>query len=284
MKNYLLFFLLSCGGMMSCRKCETPPPGNQPLPAKLVTINQRQVEISHTPGTTPTIVLIAGFGNDLKSWQKLYNRRDAAMPFFAYNRPGIGLSQEVPGPRDARTLAEEMKTLLDASQIKPPYVLVAHSMGGIYARMFKHLYPERVKGMVLIDATHERQLDSLLSLLPESERQAALAGLTAAHDSLLNSLPEGAVKEEFRASFATNYEQIRSCPPITGIPLYVITSTRVTDDNPPFVIGVKKALHQQWAAAAGSMGNFTATASSGHDIHVEEPGLVMDAIRWVLSR
>jgi pimeloyl-ACP methyl ester carboxylesterase len=284
MEKYFIIAILAITAFTSCKKNSLPVDESRTMPVTVVKVNQKFTEISKTTGTTASIVLVSGFGSDLSTWQNLYFALKPDATVFTYNRAGIGASDNISGSRDARTIAIEMKAVLDANNIKPPYVFAAHSIGGIYARMFYHLYPEKVKGIVLIDATHENQLDSLLSMIPQPDRDFAYAGMAAVNDSILNTYPAGSVKEEFRANFVTNYTQIRQYPAITAIPLYVITSTKIADTNPPFIIDVQKAMHQQWALNAGVNGKFVATDKSGHYIHVEEPGLVAEGIRWVISK
>lgn len=284
MKKYLIICSLLITAFTSCKKDCLPANENRTIPVAVVSVDQKLIEISKTIGTSASIVLVGGFGSELSTWQKLYSSLPVNSTVFAYNRAGIGRSENAAGARDAQTIANEMKNILEANNIKPPYVFVAHSMGGIYARMFYHLNPGKVKGIVLVDATHENQLDSLLSMIPQPDRDIALAGMVAANENELNMMPAGSLKEEFRANFATNYQQIRQYPAIGNIPLCVITSTKVSDDNPPFIVDVHKALHEQWALSAGTNGKFIISSKSGHYIHVEEPALVAEGIRWVLSK
>lgn len=284
MKKYLIISMLAITAFTSCKKDCLPNKDNRIMPVAVIRVNEKLTEISKTVGTTASIVLVGGYGSELSTWRKLYATLPSNSTVFTYNRAGIGASENVTGSRDARSIANEMKSMLDANSIKPPYVFVAHSMGGIYARMFYHLNPGKVKGIVLVDATHESQLDSLLSMIPLPDRNMALAGMAAANDSILNSMPAGSLKEEFRANFTTNYQQIRQYPAIVNIPLYVIASTKVTDDNPPFIVDVHRGLHEQWALGAGENGRFITTNNSGHYIQVDEPGLVAEGIRWVLSK
>jgi pimeloyl-ACP methyl ester carboxylesterase len=283
MKNYLIISLLAAA-FLSCKKDNLPGNVERTMPVEVVRVNQKLTEISKTVGNTVSIVLIGGHGSELKTWQKLYEMLPANSTVFTYNRAGMGASETIAGPRDAKTITIEMKIVLEANNIRPPYIFVAHSMGGIYARMFSHINPGKVKGIVMVDATHEDQLDSLLNMIPQPDRELALAGLAAANDSLLNTFPEGAVKEEFRANFTTNYQQIRQYTGITNMPIYVVSSVKITPDNPPFVADIHKRLHERWALAAGTNGKFVATSSSGHYIQVEEPGLVAEGVRWVLSK
>jgi pimeloyl-ACP methyl ester carboxylesterase len=84
------------------------------------------------------------------------------MRVVVYDRAGIGWSDPAGrgwGTCDDR--AEELRGLLDAAGIEPPYVLLAHSMGGIFARRFAVRYPDAVAGMVLVDSSHENQAGRL---------------------------------------------------------------------------------------------------------------------------
>ncbi|MCU0469170.1 MAG: alpha/beta hydrolase [Arcicella sp.] len=283
MKKYHILCLLALLTVVACEN-DIPEKAIGTMPITKVSINQKITEVSKSFGTTASIVFVGGFGSELATWNKLYTELNPSATIFAYNRAGIGASENIAGLRDAKTIATEMKVILEANNIKPPYVLVAHSMGGIYARMFHHLNPSKVKGIVLVDATHENQLETLLETLPKPDRAFAYQAMEAVNDSLLKTYPAGSVREEFRANFATNYTQIRQFPAIKSIPLYVITSTKVNDENPPFVNDIKKSLHQQWALDAGSNGRFVQTNKSGHFIQIEEPKVVADGVRWILAK
>ncbi|HAK11045.1 MAG TPA: hypothetical protein DIW54_14055 [Chitinophagaceae bacterium] len=268
----------------ACKKHTYERKSSSTIAPVVRTINNAAIELSATQGRTPSIVFISGFGSELTNWKDVYQGLPASYSKFAYNRAGVGKSSNVAGIRDAATIAAELKNILDAADIKPPYILVAHSMGGIYARMFYHLNKNLVKGMVLVDATHENQLDTLLSSIPQPQRDLIYSEMVAANDHLLSTMPAGSTKEEFRANFTTNYQQIKQWPSISSIPLYVISSRKVTPENPSFVIDIQTALHQQWAIQAGSLGRFVTTEKSGHYIQVEEPQLVITGINWVIAR
>jgi pimeloyl-ACP methyl ester carboxylesterase len=283
MKKYSLFCIAVLLLNSACKE-NFQDNVNSAMPVSMVNVDNKLTEVSKTNGNTLSIVLIGGFGSELLSWKNLYATMNPGTTIFTYNRPGIGASENRSGQRDSKTIAKEIKTVLEANNIRPPYILVAHSMGGIYARMFHHFNPGKVKGIVLVDATHENQLDSLLSMIPQPDRNYVYANMVAVNDSILSTYPTGSLKEEFRDNFATNYAQIRQYPAITNIPMYVITSTKETEETPQFVIDIKKALHQQWATKAGVKGKFVTTVKSGHNIHIEEPNLVAEGIRWVLSK
>jgi pimeloyl-ACP methyl ester carboxylesterase len=69
-----------------------------------------------------------------------------------YDRSGYGWSDPAQGPEDGRTVAANLHAVLTAAGVAPPYVLAAHSSGGVYARIFAGLYPSDVAGLVMLDA------------------------------------------------------------------------------------------------------------------------------------
>ncbi|ULQ55931.1 alpha/beta hydrolase [Flavihumibacter rivuli] len=278
--KYLFLFSIGLSSLLFA--CEKKSDSLPSLKRELVTVEGSKVEIARKKGQSPTIVLIGGFGSELSTWNAINERIDKSSGVFTYNRPGIGKSENVAGTRDALTIALELDKVLQASGQKPPYVLVAHSMGGIYARMYYHLFPNKVKGLCLVDATHERQLDSLLSMVPETERQNIITYLEQQQEELLSKMPQGALKEELRSNFRTNYEQIKAKPPISNIPVYVITSIKPTNEEPAETKKIIAALHEEWARAAGNKGKFVTTVNSGHYIQVEEPDLAAAGIAWLL--
>jgi pimeloyl-ACP methyl ester carboxylesterase len=133
----------------------------QPAPV-VETIGGRRVEsltIRH-PMSPLTLVFEAGSRATIDKWGKVLEgaRRDATV--FAYNRPGYGNSEAASTPRDGRTVVEELRQLLRQKGLKPPYVLVGHSLGGLYMQLFARAYPDEVKGLVLVDAMYPRAVKS----------------------------------------------------------------------------------------------------------------------------
>jgi pimeloyl-ACP methyl ester carboxylesterase len=74
-----------------------------------------------------------------------------------YDRAGLGWSELSPAPRTASNIVNELYTLLGRAGVEPPYVLVGHSIGGLFVRVYAHEHPEQVAGMVLVDASHDEQ-------------------------------------------------------------------------------------------------------------------------------
>jgi pimeloyl-ACP methyl ester carboxylesterase len=105
------------------------------------------------PSDKPTVVLEHGAFGCASDWGVVQARLAAkGVHSIAYDRAGLGLSDPGSLPRDGRALNADLASLLDAMGEPGPYVLVGHSMGGLMVRLFAHTYPDRVRGVVLVDA------------------------------------------------------------------------------------------------------------------------------------
>lgn len=112
----------------------------------------------------PTVVFEGGFAADSLGWgrvQRLVARTHRAC---TYDRAGAGFSDPGPVPRDGASIARDLAAGLRAARIKGPYVIVGHSAGGLYARLFADLRPKDVVGMVLVDPSVEYQDKRLAEL------------------------------------------------------------------------------------------------------------------------
>jgi pimeloyl-ACP methyl ester carboxylesterase len=105
----------------------------------------------------PTVVLEAGLGSFSPNWYWVQEALAGDLRVVAYDRAGLGWSDLSPAPRDAGTMAAELRTALDAAGIDGPYVLAGHSFGGLVVRAFAELYRRETSGLVLVDASHPDQ-------------------------------------------------------------------------------------------------------------------------------
>lgn len=149
----LLILALVCAGALwnflavSRARSESPPPGD------LYAINGRPMHIFCTGEGSPTIILESGHGEDFTVWGKVQPALSRMTRTCSYDRAGFGWSEAQPGSRDAEHIARELNMLLDAAGIHEPVILVGHSAGGLYSRVYASLFPGRVSGLVLVDAT-----------------------------------------------------------------------------------------------------------------------------------
>jgi pimeloyl-ACP methyl ester carboxylesterase len=68
--------------------------------------------------------------------------------------------------RERARMVADLRSLLQAADVEPPYVLVGHSMGGMVVRPYAHLHAEEVRGLVLVDSSHQDQFERIGPLLP----------------------------------------------------------------------------------------------------------------------
>jgi pimeloyl-ACP methyl ester carboxylesterase len=115
-----------------------PPPG------RLVDVDghQMHLQVQGPDFGGPTVVLEAGMGSFSPNWYWVQQELSAVVQSVAYDRPGLGWSRPCRRPRDAQTIARELRAALRAAAIEPPYVLAGHSFGGLPVRAFADLYPD----------------------------------------------------------------------------------------------------------------------------------------------
>jgi len=106
---------------------------------------------------SPTVILEAGAGGSTLDWRRVHGPLSRLIRTCAYDRAGMGFSDPGPLPRTAEAVAADFAALLSAASIKPPYVMVAHSLGSYFVRLFADHRPGDVVGMVLVDPSIEYQ-------------------------------------------------------------------------------------------------------------------------------
>ena len=136
-------------------------PALAALPATVIdTLDGRQVESLtwRHPTSRDVVVFENGSRATMDKWGVVPARLAADASVFAYHRPGYGNSEAAAAPRDGRTIVEELRAVLRVKGLRPPYVLVGHSLGGLYLQLFARSYPEEVKALVLVDALYPRMV------------------------------------------------------------------------------------------------------------------------------
>jgi pimeloyl-ACP methyl ester carboxylesterase len=125
-----------------------PPPG------RMWNIGGRRLHLyclqQHDDGVP--IVFESGIAASSLNWRRVQTEVASFARACAYDRAGYGWSDTAPNPRTARASAADLRQLLRAAQIPPPYVLVGHSFGGYVVLTFAAEHPEDVAGVVLVDA------------------------------------------------------------------------------------------------------------------------------------
>jgi pimeloyl-ACP methyl ester carboxylesterase len=118
---------------------------------KMIDVGGHRLYIECTGSGGPAVILQAGLGASSSSWANIAPAVAATTTVCTYDRAGHGRSDEA-GSQDGIALATDLHALLERAGVPAPYVLVGHSSGGPYVRVFATGYPDQVAGMVLLDA------------------------------------------------------------------------------------------------------------------------------------
>ncbi|HXQ13750.1 MAG TPA: alpha/beta fold hydrolase [Caulobacteraceae bacterium] len=129
--------------------------GTEPPLGRLYEVGDRRLWLHRAGEGEPAIVFLAGAGTVGLDYFNVQQRAARLGASVIYDRGGTGFSDPAPAGRSAAATVSELRALLDAAGIRPPYVLVGHSLGGLFARRYAQLFPSEVAGLVLLDPPHE---------------------------------------------------------------------------------------------------------------------------------
>jgi pimeloyl-ACP methyl ester carboxylesterase len=278
-----------------------PPPG------QMVDVGGYRLHIRCVGAGSPTVVLDAGLGGTSLDWSLVQNEIGQTTRVCAYDRAGLGWSDSSPQPRTPGEIARELHTLLTNAGIEGPYVLVGHSLAGKNVRMFALYYPDEVAGLVMVDARSEyvdartspaeaqafqeafaaqnnqyrmarglglvRLIGASLFGAPamSTETRAAIALVTTGQSALAASAAEAFER-------ATDDAQLQAAPSLGDRPLIVLAADQNMATTPNW------AEAQQLTAGLSTQGRLIVAEGSGHNIHMEQPALVIDVVRDVVGQ
>jgi pimeloyl-ACP methyl ester carboxylesterase len=128
--------------------------GRYPPPGQLFDVGGYRLHVYCVGSGSPTVILDTHNGGTVSYWTWVQPAVAGLTRVCAYDREGLGWSDQSPTPLDARQNAEALHALLQHAGVAGPLVLVGHSFGGLYTRAYADRYPDEVAGMVLIEATN----------------------------------------------------------------------------------------------------------------------------------
>ncbi|WP_410453336.1 alpha/beta fold hydrolase [Paenibacillus alvei] len=292
-----------------------------PMPGKLIQIDSGNYllhvqRVGEGHNGAPTIIMEAGSGESSLSWGNIPAQLSPFAAVVTYDRAGYAWSTRARSERTGEHIVRELHEALDKEGIKGPYIMVGHSLGGLYARLFAQTYREEVVGLVLIDARTEDYMKETASIYAQEHHQempsAFLLGLTKNSGVLRlfqDSLLEGMVAKEKRSQFMNviakpsyfdavaeeaklidSVENAVRGQKLGDMPVRVIprgiphpySSTGISEE-------AAKKLEEIWQKGQRRMLNISSNselivaAKSGHMVIDDEPQLVVDVIREVLA-
>ena len=168
-------FILAATGAIYQAVATQSDKRNYSAPGQLVDVGGYHLHVYCMGQGSPTVILEAAADMMSADWGWIQPELAKTTRVCAYDRAGMGWSDPGPQPRDARQISTELHTLLAKAGIPAPYVLVGHSAGGLYVRMYTAEYPDDVVGMVLVDPGHPDMTARIPELQTKNANDAQLA-------------------------------------------------------------------------------------------------------------
>ena len=221
---------------------------------------------------SPTVVLVSGFRGAYDDWTHVIDSGGEPKPsgsavfpkvgkftrVCAYDRPGttrfdgtLSPSTPVPQPTTAQDGAADLHALLRAAKQKDPYVLVAHSWGGLNGRLYASTYPEEVSGLVLLDAGSEFLQDTLT---PEQWAMFVQGAKKLGEPETLEA-----------ADYRPSVDALRAAPPVGEIPAVVLSSDKC------FVFSLARGGGDMLGVECGSGPSRDASGRRAHHPYEQRP-------------
>ena len=275
--------------------------------------NNLHLNCTGEAGGAPTVVMDSGLGGTVLDWQLVQPELAKSTRVCTYDRASMGWSDPGPQPRTSQQIVKELHTVLGNAGVTGPYVLVGHSFGGTNMQVYASQYPDEVAGMVLVDSALE---DEKAVALTQSHQPSPLMmkiyatiGLTRLPYTLggeTSGLTSPELEDEQAAisshrkhifavadetsSLEESFDENRTDPMSLGDkPLMVLTAgtvqlagTGLSEEQ----MNLIDKLHSESQAALtrrSENAKQIIVEDSGHYIQVEQPDLVIDAIRQVVE-
>jgi pimeloyl-ACP methyl ester carboxylesterase len=253
---------------------------------------------------SPAVVVVAGARASAADWTvsepgkvSVFSAVAGFTRVCAYDRPGTPVgdapsrSDPVPQPVTAADGVADLHALVAAGHIATPFVIAAHSYGGLVSRLYAMTYPAKVSGMVLLDTLSE----------------GLRAAQTGREWAIQRRLLDGDLTEALRlyppierTDAERSMDQLLAAAPLRPMPLIVLSADRpwgplvpgmiasgqLPADIPPdfgYITDRAQALAQAGLAALVPGAKHVTRTDSGHEIHKDQPQLVIDAIRDVVE-
>jgi pimeloyl-ACP methyl ester carboxylesterase len=293
---------------------EANEPAAPPPLGRLVDIGGRKLHLNCAGSGTPAVIIENGSSAFSIDWALVQPEVAKFTQVCSYDRAGHAWSEAGPARGSIQQTIDDLHLLLRKAGIRPPYVLVGASLGGIYTRAYQRRYPEEVVGLVLDDPTSDEGLgyrvngkDKLIYEMSGRDMREAFRPLLRdgwhpelptkveePHDRLPKHLQasllwaarkfaaesdiyqEVVAAESWRQEFiALRNERLRREHALGDVPLIVLGRKQSDMET--------RQRHLVDLKGLSSAGKLVMAEESGHEIHLYQPKLVVKAIQEVVD-
>lgn len=254
----------------------------------------------------PILVFESGVGGG--SFDQIFKYLPKNIAGIEYDRNGLGESEIDTTIKTDIQVIERLHLLLSKIEIKPPYLMVGHSLGGPFIRLYISKYPNEVCGLVFIDPT-----DFMLTKIENEQAKKSTSSLTGYSEiwainmktmSNDTSMPAGIrneTKRELTASTPIYFKEYQNLPPLNDIPVTVIISYNKplepyeNDMNEKLKLGINilpwwkeydnfRIEHYSDLIRNNHNSKMILLPGYSHGIHDQDPSLVADAISEIFTK
>jgi pimeloyl-ACP methyl ester carboxylesterase len=273
---------------------------------KLVKVNGKNFHV-YTKGlekrkkNAPVIIFENGMAMGLGNWDTVIDQIAEFAPVVAYDRAGVEKSETILQMPTISVTAQNLRSILTTLNIAPPYILVGHSMGGLYARGFAGLYPNDIAGLVFIDPADftesKAEWNSIFRSIDVPEKKVDEMLYTRLYQKpVIDSLHFGpsseiAVLTELRR---TDFAEVTNLP-VPNVPIYfmiggkfeVPPENRSKDFNHEDFFTKRTNINiERWREfiySSNKGGSLIYLSNSGHFVHRDNPKSVINTIKFLVD-
>jgi pimeloyl-ACP methyl ester carboxylesterase len=282
-------------------------------PGRHVDVDGRRLHVLERGSGAPTVVFVTGVGGTSLDWLPVMAALPGETHLLAYDRPGLGWSDQQADARHPDRVADELDAFLRATGAPEPYVFVAHSLGCRYVRLFTARRRASVAGLVLIDGFHETWEAAIgdaafedfiarrirLCRLAALMNRAGLVRLLGSRGIVLLGPDFGGLPREERARYVALATQPRAMevaidelrragdanPRLADAPLGDLPLTVIAHGLPHPDDRLERAWQdsQVQMAARSSRGRLVRAQGVAHAVMIARPSLVAAAVIEILA-
>lgn len=257
-------------GLSACASAPPALPGTHE-----VNLNGVRFSTAISGSGRTVVVFENGLASKKEVWATVQTEIAKSYTVFGYDRPGQGASSSSHDPRIGSHIVEDLRALLKTQHLEPPYVLVGHSVGGLYMQLYARKYPQEVAGLVLVDSTHPLHFAGPGAMENRSvlSRSVMAVGLW------------GNASEEFQNITATGQEVLSAPSLAVDLPTIILIAPQKPASTDPTDVAMNTyddALRWDFAKLYPSAQ--VRETHTGHNVHGENPKLVVQAIEEVLAK
>ncbi len=254
-------------------------PANNAPQNKMIVLKDNALHMMSLGEGEFTVIFESGFGSDLSHWRNVAAPISTKAKVVVYSRAGAGKSEPIENARDLLESTNELQQLIAKANLKPPFIFVGHSYGAHIIRTFAAQHPTEVAGLVFVEPANEKFFKRLKQFDKEKTvnfleiYEKMVPKKLQAESKILMAIDEKGVLPDFG--------------PLPNVPAAILTS--MVQEHPQFIIhspeGKKiwRDLHTELFNQFTNASHVV-TINSGHNIALQEPELVIEAINNVINK